>query len=612
MTFNKDDQAQENRAVNIGLTKLPRPFIEGMKLREDVRLNGVTFNKIETITVPHPTLSGETKTYEIVWVCSDIDGWWNVSNVEIPDIPRGLDDGSYDVRGRWTAKILTLKGSILVPEPYVTPYARQKLLNAINLVKTGAWLFVDESPKKAAYVRLSGQPLVSNVNARGRIDFEVQLKAGDPIKYGWEGLESETGYTTTAIGNSVTVVNEGDTPVAALFSVAGPITAPAYIRSTNDVTSEVQTIKIIKDLRSTAYSTTGVTTRELQSGVATLTIPGHDFSVGDTVDVTSITTDFNTEDVVLSGVTETTISYVRSHVAVTSISLTSNVATITTTTAHGLSSGAVIFISNSSNPLLDGQYTASTASGSSITAARVLDDQASASGGLLSKEISSTSSTGTVTFSAYTVKTITSRALQSGTATLVTGTHGFLVGDVITVASVTTDFNISGTAITAVTDDSISYTKSHVDIQSISLTSNVATITTSTSHGLSAGAIVYVSGSSNSLLNGQYTATTASGSTITASKTMANQPSATGGKLSKQITSTANTTGSIALSTTDSLEIDTYNTTVTYRGAASNSRSMLDANVSWIKLYPGNNVITFTKTGGTGNATVKYRSGWIG
>lgn len=147
MTFNKEDQGQENRAVNIGLTKLPRPFIEGMKLREDVRLNGLTFNKIETISVTDP-ITGAPKDVQIVWVCSDIEGWWNVSNVEIPDIPRGLDDGSYDVRGRWTAKVITLKGSVLVPDAYVAPYARQKLLNAINLVKTGAWLFVDESPKK--------------------------------------------------------------------------------------------------------------------------------------------------------------------------------------------------------------------------------------------------------------------------------------------------------------------------------------------------------------------------------------------------------------------------------------------------------------------------------
>jgi len=39
---------------------------------------------------------------------------------------------------------------------------------------------------------------------------------------------------------------------------------------------------------------------------------------------------------------------------------------------------------------------------------------------------------------------------------------------------------------------------------------------------------------------------------------------------------------------------------------------MLDSTIDWIKLKPGNNSVTFTKTGGAGDAVVKYRSGWIG
>lgn len=443
------DQDHENRIVNKALSKLPRPFVTGMELNGDIRINGLTLNTIDE--------------NEVLWVCTDIENWWSLPTSEIPDIPRGLDDGSYDVRGRWTPRILTLTGSILPPDASKAPAARTKLMQTFDLVKKGAWLFVDESPKKAAFVRLSGQPVIQNTTARGRIDFSIQLKASDPIKYGWNGLESGDGYVTASIGSSATVQLDGNTPVAALFSITGPITAPAYIRSTNDA-GEVQTIKIIKDLRSSAYAVTTVTNRELQSGLVTLVI----------------------------------------------------------------------------------------------------------------------------------------------------GDHGFMVGDVVTVTSVSTDFNATSVKITAITANSISYIKYHVSVSSVSLTANVATITTSAAHGVSVGSVVYVTDCNNPLLDGQYTISTVpTTTTFTAPRTMANQGNALGGMLSKQITSTSST-GTVTLVTADTLDIDTYNSSTNYRGAASNSRSMLDANISWIKLYPGENVITFNKTGGTGAATVKYRPGWIG
>lgn len=462
------NQSQENKAVNIGLSKVPRPFIEGLKLKADIRLNGLTLNTIETASVFNPE-TGLTKSVDLVWVCTDIDGWWNASNVEIPDIPRGLDDGSYDVRGRWTAKIITLKGSVLVPDAYVSQHARRRLLDAINLVYTGAWLFVDEYPNKTAmYVRLSGQPLISNVSPRGRIDFEVQLKAGDPLKYSWTGPETPgPGYTAGYGGDSVTGAgtyfnNFGNSPVSTLITLTGPITAPAYITSENG--GPVQRIKIIKDLRSTTFATTGVTGKQLQSGVAKLTIPS----------------------------------------------------------------------------------------------------------------------------------------------------HGFFVGDSVTVTLAGTDYNISNATITEITSDSISYVKSLVNVNFISHTTNVATVTTYGAHGLTVGAVVYISGSSNPLLDGQYTLSTVpTTTTFTAAKVLGNQPTGYGGTISKQIAS-ASGSGTVTLASTDTLVIDTYNNSTTYRGVPDESRSMLDATVDWIKFTPGGNTVTFNKTGGTGTMSLEYRSGWIG
>ena len=139
-----------------------------------------------------------------VWVVSDIDGWWNIAEPSIPDVPRGFGDGSFDVSGRFLARDLVLKGSILITKNNRTDIglasaeARERLTTAFNLVKRGAYLIVDEDIyKRSCYVRLSGRPDISTVNSRGRIDFSLGLRAVDPIKYEW----IESTFSETAIYN---------------------------------------------------------------------------------------------------------------------------------------------------------------------------------------------------------------------------------------------------------------------------------------------------------------------------------------------------------------------------------------------------------------------------
>jgi hypothetical protein len=135
-----------------------------------------------------------------VWVISDIEGWWNIAEPSIPDVPRGFGDGSFDVTGRFLARDLVVKGSVLVTKNnredigYASAEARERLTTAFNLVKRGAYLIVDEDIyKRASYVRLSGRPDISTVNSRGRIDFSIGLRAVDPIKYEWiDSTFSET------------------------------------------------------------------------------------------------------------------------------------------------------------------------------------------------------------------------------------------------------------------------------------------------------------------------------------------------------------------------------------------------------------------------------------
>lgn len=167
---NPIDQGSENKLVNKALSKLPAPNITGLKLAGDIQLGGLLLNTIDDNNV--------------VWVCTDLDGWWNLPDSETPDLPRGWGDGSYDARGRYASRLITLNGEFLTQDPDQVELARQTLIQAIDLVYDNVSLIVSESPvTKTSIVRLEGRPQIATVSARGRTQFSVGLKASDPIKY---------------------------------------------------------------------------------------------------------------------------------------------------------------------------------------------------------------------------------------------------------------------------------------------------------------------------------------------------------------------------------------------------------------------------------------------
>jgi hypothetical protein len=153
-----------------------------------------------------------------VWVVSDIEGWWNIPEPSIPNIERGFGDGSFDITGRNLARNITINGSVLITESTRTSISsasasvRQQLLNTFNLVRRGTWLVVDEDDyKRACFIRLSGQPNISTINSRGRIDFSIGLKAADPVKYEWIDITSSnlpSGQAPVANGYNVKVIGE--------------------------------------------------------------------------------------------------------------------------------------------------------------------------------------------------------------------------------------------------------------------------------------------------------------------------------------------------------------------------------------------------------------------
>lgn len=300
MTVDPTLQGQENLVVNKALTALPPPYITGMKLQEDIIIGDLVLNSIDGNNV--------------IWVCTGIDGWWNQPDPEMPELTRGWGDGSYDVKGRWQARQLTLNGVFLPPDPSYVPAARDTLIRATSLVYTGAWLRTFENPPRASYVRLSGRPEIETVNARGRTEFSIGLRAADPIKYEWNEEDPE-GYTTreipcknvsTSATGTAFVNNIGNTTVTAVFEITGPITGPATLQ--NLTTNEL--ILVIDSLQGSFTRT--ITNKQLASNVATLTTStAHGLSTDDVVTVTGTDSTFNGTHFVDTIPTSTTFTFLK-------------------------------------------------------------------------------------------------------------------------------------------------------------------------------------------------------------------------------------------------------------------------------------------------------------
>lgn len=474
-------QARENATVNVSLTPLEQPKFTNLKLQRDIILNDFVFNTIDD--------------YGVVWVVTDIDGWWTPPAPEIPDIPRGFGDGSYDVQGRYLARTFTLSGVFLTPDPSMVEDARDRLTQAIDLVYKGAWLLTGSDPIRASFVRLTGQPTFQTVNARGRTEFEIELRAPDPIKYSWNDTQPDgydfmeiSGFNYSVPGSGSDIVtNVGNYNVPCILEVSGPIIGPATIY--NKTTDE---LIIVLESFGGALSAQ-VENKQLSFDesklldMATLTTKGpHKFSAGQNIYVSGVGEPFDGDYTIESVPTETTLTYARlPEVAiirdVAYKSLEDGVATLETVEDHGISVGQTVLVSRVDS-VFNGTHV-----------------------------VDSVPSSNKITFSASRVPEaiIIGRRLISNIATLTTSApHGFIVGEEVVITGVDS-VNYNGTyTITAVSSDGLqfSYARTRTDSRNItntSLSNNLATITTSEPHGFVAGERAAVSGV-NSSYDGTY------------------------------------------------------------------------------------------------------------
>lgn len=142
-------------------------------------------------------------------------------------------------------------------------------------------------------------------------------------------------------------------------------------------------------------------------------------------------------------------------------SLTSNVATITTSQNHSYRVNDIVTVAGV-DATFNGTYTITAVTDNTFSYAKTATDVVS---------VASSGTTSSISAVNY-QRTVTNKALTSNVATLTVGTHLFQVGDSVTVAGVDATFNGTYT-LTAVNGTTISYAKTATDVPSAASTGSV-------------------------------------------------------------------------------------------------------------------------------------------
>ena len=548
--------AEEAYSVNRGLQNLESNEIEKLRLRGDIVLGDFIFNTIDSTG--------------IVWVITDIANWWAPPPSDVDVIERGFGDGAYEVAGRFTSRPLTIQGVFLAPDPALVEAARDRLIAACNLVRTGAWLKTGTSPIRASYVYLGGDVNIDTVNTRGRTEFSISLRAPDPIKYSWnetapDGYEfAEIPVRNTELGyNGQGVVqNIGNYNVPCILEITGPFAGPGTLfnRTTNELVLITQSLK--------GRLSREIVNKELNFDVPSLTdiarlttTEPHGYSIGDSVFISGMGEPFDGDQTITSVPTTTTFTFATSAADIRAVSFKKfelgAFATLETTEDHGFGVGDEItvvgvdglFDTDSATVVATPTsksftYSAQRISPQTLSSAQLTSNIATLSttqnhGFIVGEDVTisgagvnydgtfeiidiPSSTSFSYAFTRTNSREISNKAMLNDIVTLTTaGVHGFVENETVNVENVDLSLN-GGYTIDSTTTDTFSYRRprfTEIAVTVKAINSNEATITTNGAHGFAVGEKVKIE-DVDSTFNGTYTITSLpSNTTFTFDKT---------------------------------------------------------------------------------------------
>jgi hypothetical protein len=297
-------------------------------------------------------------------------------------------------------------------------------------------------------------------------------------------------------------------------------------------------------------STITPTQRASSTRTRTLTFASaHNFSVGEGITITGIDANYNGTYMIDTVVDSTSFTYVvpDKTIDVSNKSLTSNVATLTTSAPHKFAVGESVTVS-SVDATFNGTYVITATSAVTFSYAKTASNVTSTAVSPAGSAVNSLSESTTSAGGTASVRNNMIADGYNGTKVVTAKTSTSLSYFYYGLNQITTTSNIAGTSPTIINVTNKTLNKT-VDITTKALTSNLATLTTSTPHGYAVDDVIVVA-NVDSTFNGTYKLTGVTATTVSYVKSNTDVTStASVGTITKgiQITSIPTTTSFVYL-----------------------------------------------------------------
>jgi hypothetical protein len=178
----------------------------------------------------------------VEWWVTEEDGWSGPPDVRLELANRPRRDGAFDAPSFRAARVITLGGTAIAPDPDTRERAKDRLA---ALLADGAslseLLVTERTVERRASVRLSGQTKIAD-HTPFSFSWSVQLTAPDPIRYGTTdhatscglarpgpGLDFPLTWPLTfgePSGGSLLLGNAGTITAWPVWTIAGPCVRP--------------------------------------------------------------------------------------------------------------------------------------------------------------------------------------------------------------------------------------------------------------------------------------------------------------------------------------------------------------------------------------------------
>jgi hypothetical protein len=178
----------------------------------------------------------------VEWWITKEEGWASSPDVRVDLSLRPQRDGAFDAPSFRTARMITLEGTAVAPDPQTKERAKDRLAAVLADGSRLAELVVDEEiTRRRAMVRLAGGTKIVDTTPY-TFDWSIQLAAPDPLRYGADVHQAVCGLPTPGPGivfpltfpvvfapsgtGALSAENDGTALAWPVWTITGPCNQP--------------------------------------------------------------------------------------------------------------------------------------------------------------------------------------------------------------------------------------------------------------------------------------------------------------------------------------------------------------------------------------------------